>query len=168
MNESKINIWNISLNNGLYLGLFLVLYSLLAYLIGIDKEIWVGYSVYLIYFIAIIYVVLHTKKQNNGHLEFKIAFKVGFFTFLFAAVISTIYLIVHINWIDTHFIEGMQEVQRAKMIKDGIAPETADKAMEMAASFQKPAIFISMGLISQVIIGSILSLISALILKNEK
>ncbi|MCO5231033.1 MAG: DUF4199 domain-containing protein [Chitinophagales bacterium] len=168
MNESKVNIWDISLSNGLYLGLFLILYSLIAYLIGIDKETWVGYSVYIIYFIAIIYVVLRTKKQNNGHLEFKVAYKIGFFTFLFAAIISTLYLIVHINWIDTHFIEGIQEVQRAKMIKDGIAPETADKAMAMAANFQKPAIFISMGFVSQVIIGSILSLISALISKSEK
>ncbi|MCZ2394372.1 MAG: DUF4199 domain-containing protein [Chitinophagales bacterium] len=85
-----------------------------------------------------------------------------------ASLISTAYLIVHIHFIDTHFIEGIQEMQRAKMLKDGIPQASVDKAMEVAATFQKPAIFISLGWVSQIVIGSILSLIAAFMLKSHK
>lgn len=59
-------------------------------------------------------------------------------------------------------------MQRAKMLKDGIPQASVDKAMEVAATFQKPAIFISLGWVSQIVIGSILSLIAAFMLKSHK
>lgn len=163
----NISFSSISGKYGIPLGLLLIAISLIAYLIGIDKEQWFGFSIYGIYLIATILVISQVKKSNSQKISFSGAFKVGFYTLLVGIIISTLYFIIHIGFIDTQYFEALAEIQKSKMYEMGLSEEQVIKAMSASEAFLKPSISIPISFFSQLFIAVIISAICAAVMKRE-
>lgn len=163
----NISFTSIANKYGFPLGLLLIVITLLAYLAGVDKEQWLGFSIYAIYIIAVIFSIQHVKKNQDGKIEFSGAFKVGFYTLLVAILISTLYFFIHISFIDTQYFDALADVQRSKMQEMGMSEEQIVKAMDASSAFMKPAFSIPISLFSQLFVAVIISAVCGAVMKRE-
>lgn len=152
---------------GIPLGLFLVVYSLLMYLLSLDKETWTNYLIYLFYLVAMIIFIQQEKKSNDGYITFGTAFKTAFIPVIVATIISLIYFVIHTQFIDTSFYELLLEKEKEKLYKQNLSEEQMAKAVESIKMFLNPTFIVSMALISQIIVSGILSAICAAVMKKE-
>ena len=59
------------------------------------------------------------------------------------------------------------EIQRNDMLQNGMSEEGVVKAMKMSAGFNTPIAMTGMGLLINLIVSSILSAITAVVMKQE-
>jgi hypothetical protein len=79
-----------------------------------------------------------------------------------------VYFFFYSNFIEANFIDNLLDVSRAQMAEKGLSEEQVDAAIEMSKKFMSPGIMMAISLFSSLIMGAIVSLISAAIFKNEK
>ncbi|MBE0637155.1 MAG: DUF4199 domain-containing protein [Bacteroidales bacterium] len=171
MEENKPSNVKVAINHGLLLGVALILFSLLLYVIGIpmdSKFQWLGYLV------MVVGVVLGIKqwrdKYNDGFLTYGQAFSNGFLTILFAGILTSIWSLLFFSVIAPGEIDKMIEIAEEKMYES--QPNLTDEQIEMALSYSKmfmsPVWLAVWGFIGNLVGGAIISAVVAIFMKKEK
>lgn len=169
------NLRKNSLNFGLFLGLFLVLVTTLIYSIDISlfTSSWIGIVNVIVITGFGVFSALKYKKSIGGYISFKETFSSFFITVVIGFFISTLFSILLFNLIDTDakatITENIIRYTVEMMEKFGAKPSDINK---MADEMQKSDSFGMAGQLKgfafNLIIYSIIGLISALIIKKER
>ncbi|MEP1489600.1 MAG: DUF4199 domain-containing protein [Algibacter sp.] len=120
---------SIATNYGMYLGVALVLITILAYAIDLSLFVntWFGISIYVIIIIFGIYAVAKVKQAFNSFATFKDAFSAYFITILVGLLISATVTFILFNFIDTDAALVLKEKSVEKIIqvyeKMNLAPD---------------------------------------------
>lgn len=152
---------------GLPLGLFFMGMTILFYLIDMDTEKWTGFLAWSIMLVISFYFVYDARKLQNGQITFKEGFKVAFFALFFATVINTIYLYLHIEYINTHFLETLMEKEKAAMLSKGISEETVAKNMALVAPFNSPLVSVLSPFVINTVLSAVIGVVSAAVMKKD-
>jgi len=170
--ENKPNLSkNVMLTYGLYLGLASILISVIYYVLGMAYENDWKKSVISIVVTGIILFlgIKKFKEGNDSFLTMGQAIKTGLGISLVAAVISIVYTIIFMMFIEPEFVNNLAEVSRQKMYETN--PELTEEQVEMSMGIVKkmssPVMLSAFILIASLFFGLIISLISGLILKKE-
>jgi len=170
--ENKPNLSkNVMLTYGLYLGLASILISVIYYVLGMAYENDWKKSVISIVVTGIILFlgIKKFKEGNDSFLTLGQAIKTGLGISLVAAVISIVYTIIFMMFIEPEFVNNLAEVSRQKMYETN--PELTEEQVEMSMGIVKkmssPVMLSAFILIASLFFGLIISLISGLILKKE-
>jgi len=91
----------------------------------------------------------------------------GVIIVLIAAVISAVYLIIHLALINPGFVENTLAVTREKWAAMGMPDEQMQMAEKIMRVTMHPAIMALMGFFWNMVIGTIISLIAAAIVKRN-
>jgi uncharacterized membrane protein YhaH (DUF805 family) len=179
MEQEKNDIWQFTMTYGAILGIILVIISVLLYLLGLMKfNILMSIVIFLINVtVMVTVVVIGTKRYRDemlgGYIDFGKAFLVGLLIVVFSSVLTTFYNVVFNTFIDPEYydrtIEAAKEWTGNFMYSKGVPEEQIDQALEQMGGREKPSV-ISMilgGIMAGAIGGSIVSLITAAILKKE-
>ena len=168
------NLRKNALNFGLYLGLFLVLVTTLIYSIDISlfTSSWIGIVNVIVITGFGVFSALKYKKSIGGFISFKETFSCFFITVVLGFFISTLFSILLFNLIDTDaksiITENIIKYSVEMMEKFGTKPSDINKMVE---EMQKSDSFGPVGQLKgfafNLIIYSIIGLISALIIKRE-
>lgn len=128
---------SIATNYGLYLGVLLILITIIAYAVNLDLFVntWFGISIYVVIIIFGIYTVTKVKQAFNGFASFKDAFSAYFITILVGLLASTVVTFILFNFIDTDAaltlkeksIEKLVEVYRNMNLSDDKIAEMIDQ-----------------------------------------
>lgn len=128
---------SIASNYGLYLGVLLILITIIAYAVNLDLFVntWFGISIYVVIIIFGIYTVAKVKQAFNGFASFKDAFSAYFITILVGLLASTVVTFILFNFIDTDAaltlkeksIEKLVEVYRNMNLSDDKIAEMIDQ-----------------------------------------
>ncbi len=167
INYTPPTIAQIFIRYGLPLGLFFIVMTILLYLLDMDTEKWAGYLSWGIMLVAAFYMIYDVRKSQNGLITFGEGFKVVFFALLFANIISSIYFFIHIQFVNTNFMEALEQAQRAEMLSRGMSEEMIEKSMALAESFNSPTVSVPIGLLVNTVISAIFGAIAAAIMKKE-
>ncbi len=160
---------------GLFLGLFLVLMTSLIYAIDLSlfTASWYGILNLLIIVAFGVVSAINNKKAQGGFLTFKEAFSSFFITIVVGLFISTVFTILLFNFIDPEakktIAENVIKFTVQMMEKFGAKPADINnviKEMEKTDSFG-PAGQLK-GFVFNLIIYSIIGIITALIVKRER
>ena len=90
--ENRPSNAKVALINGIYLGIALIFFSLILYIIGVDREHWLQYLSFLIMLIGVFMAQKNWRdKYNDGFLTYGQSFSNGFLTILFASVLTALY-----------------------------------------------------------------------------
>ncbi len=166
-NQSK----NIMLTYGLYLGVASILISVIYYILGMAYENDWKKSVISIAVSGIIIFlgIKKFKESNEGFLSMGQAFKTGLGISLVAAIISVIYTIIFMLFIEPEFVNNLVEITRQKTYETNpeLTEEQVDSAMELVKKMSSPGMMSAFILLATLFLGFIISLISGLILKKE-
>ncbi|GAA4322139.1 DUF4199 domain-containing protein [Pontixanthobacter gangjinensis] len=159
---------------GLYLGLALILITVLVYAFDISlmTEWYYNISIYIIILVLSIMAVSKAKKFNTGLFSFKEAFSSYFLTVVIGLVISVVFSVLLFNLIDPEAANTVKELtmeKQAEMFeKFGMTEAQINEAMgkmEEENFFSLKNILISLAV--QLVIFSIIGLIIALIFREK-
>ena len=152
---------------GFPLGLIYISIYLIAYLFSLDTNPIIGYLSWLIMLGASYYCIYTYRKEQSGIISFKEAFTLSFFVIILASLISTAYFFIHIQYINTHYISDLMDLQKQEMLKKGMSEEMVAKALQVSKGFYKPEFFIPIGLGTNIIVAAIISSIFAYFMKKN-
>jgi len=169
------NLRKNALNLGLFFVLFLVLFTTLLYFIDISLFTcsWIGIVNVIIVTGFGVFSALKYKNSIGGFISFKLIFCIFFFSLFIGFFILTLFSILLFNIIDTDakaiITENIIKYTVEMMEKFGAKPADINK---MAEEMQKSDSFGTAGQLKgfafNLIIYSIIGLISALIIKKER
>ncbi|WP_295179073.1 DUF4199 domain-containing protein [uncultured Christiangramia sp.] len=159
---------------GLYLGIALILISVLVYAFDISlmTEWYYTPIVYIIILALAIMAVNKAKKFNTGIFSFKEAFSTYFITVVIGLVLSTLFSVILFNVIDPQAADTLQEITMSKQAemfeKFGMTEAQINETM---TEMQKENFFsfknVMISLAIQLVIFSIIGLIVALIFREK-
>jgi hypothetical protein len=170
MNENVPSNSKIALNNGVIIGIVLIFYALLLWVLSVDREHWLNYFSYIFMLAGVILSVKNYREKNNGFLTYRQAFSNGFLTLLFAGILTSIYIVVFFQIIAPEEVTKMIEIAEEKMVEQNpnMTDEQIDVAMGYATMFMKPWAMAIMALVVNAIAGLIIAAIVAAFMKKEE
>lgn len=161
-----------ALNFGLLLAGISVIFGIMLYVLDMHYQNDTSTSLISYAFLIgiIVWGIIHFRKENNGYLTLSNALKTGVGIALISSIITAIYVIILINFIDPEFIDKSTEFQKQKMLQENpeISLENVNKMIDMQKEFSGPFIIAGFIIIFNLFFGFIISLISGLILKKSR
>jgi hypothetical protein len=170
MEENRTSSTKQSLNYGLILGLVLILFSLVMFLLEVDRESWINWlSVAFMAIVLLLVMINFRDKHLMGEATFGNMFGVGFKTTLFGAILAAIYSFIFFTVIDPGMMdEIIRNAEEEMMNNPDMTDEQIDQALEFTERFfANPVTLTIFGFLFNLIIGTILSLIISIFVKRE-
>ncbi len=171
MEEKHPSAFQATLFPGLMLGLSLIVFSLIMYVIGVEYDSRINWLSYLI-IAGFLYwsMATYRDKSMGGFASYGSVFKAGFFTLLVATVILAIYTYVYVTYINPGFIDDILLKQEEELLRR--SPNMSDKELETAMSvvskFSSPAIITVSAAFFNLLFGTVISLLIAIFVRREK
>jgi len=164
-----------SVNYGVMLGIALILIVAVMYVIDVNLMTsgWIGGLTFILVVAVSTISAVNAKKILGGFMSFKEAFVSFFLTMLIGFVLYTIFSILLLNVIDPEAKEVVTDnvIKTTVDMMQGIGAKS-DMIEETVAEMQKSDPFGPMGqlqgLLTNIVIYSIIGLIVALIVKRER
>ncbi|MCE4564360.1 DUF4199 domain-containing protein [Maribellus sp. CM-23] len=169
MEEQKpASLLKSSLTSGIYIGVALILISVILYVAGLMFETWAQYVSWPILLGGAVWAQLAYRKSLGGEMTYGQALGVGVLALIFASVLSSIYAYLLYAVIDPSLQEQLRILTEQRIIEQGKVPEEQlDMVVGMATKFQKPAILAAFGILGGAFVGLIISLITAIFTKKN-
>lgn len=162
---------SLSINHGIYLGLALSAFTIIAYALKIELLVNFWIILLILPLVAIIFGIISsakTKKILGGFISFKDAFSSYFITVAIGIILSSLVSIIIFGFVDPDAATTLQEIgmekARAFMERMGAPESEIDKAMAEAAkedamSIGTQAFNIAKGLVFYAVIGLLVALV---------
>ncbi len=170
MEENQKSVVMPSLMYGIYLGFALIVYSLILFLLDVDFESKLKWISYVIMAAGLFWAMVSVRdKELGGFATYGKAFGIGFWTALFAAIISGIFTYIYVIYIDPGLLDEILLRTEESMLESN--PDMSDEQLDMALSWTEklttPVWSTIWAFLANVIFGTILSLIIAIFAKRE-
>ena len=171
MEENQPKTGKFALTYGLILGGINLIFIIMLYSMDMHyQNEWPTMVIGITLMIAVIIIgMIQFKKANNGFMSFGQALKVGVGICLISGIIGIVVSQIMMNFIDPDMVAKATEFARNKMLDEtALTVEQIDAQIEMGANFQTPLMQVLFGLIINIVLGFVFSLIPALILKKQE
>ena len=168
--KTKAPFWKPAFIYGGLLGLLSIFLGLVFYFLGLSTESWVGYIGMAIGIVALVYILLHYRKEYlGGFASFGQMFFMAFMVGVISAIINAAYTYVLYTVIDPGLIDIIKIAAEEKIMSNPRIPESMYDSiferMEKRMSAQRMTI---MAVIGGIVINTILGLIIAAFVKKEE
>ena len=131
MENQNYPAWKHAFTYGIYLGVALIIISMLFYVLDLFIYKWTGYVGYaLVLGFIIIASVSYRDKRLNGLISYGQSFSVGFFTGLVASIIAGIFGYFFITYVGDDYKAMMLELTEERSLKAN--PDISDAELDMA------------------------------------
>ncbi len=169
MENKKYPSWKFALTYGLYIGVALIVLSLIFYLLDLHTEKWTSYLSYVILLLGILLAQMHYRdKHLDGDITFGQSFSVGFLTGLFASIIAAIFSFFFISYLGEDYVETLLEKTMVELeANPDLTDEQIEQSMSMVQKFMTPGIMTIFGLLSSTFVSLILALIAGAFTKKQ-
>ncbi len=166
--KKKTSLLKSTMNYGAMLGLALIIYSLLLWMIDMTAHTGLGLVSYVI---MIVGIVLATKtfrdKEQDGYISYGRALGVGTLTSVFAGFITAFFTYLLYTVIDPGLMEKTYLMMEEAYYEAGMTDSQIEMAMNMAKRFTNPVMMAVFGVLGSAFTGFIFSLIISIFIKRE-
>src|SRR5690606_35543718 len=169
-NTTSITPAKIGVNYGLFLGILLILISVVMYVTGMTYEgkQWPLYLYYAAFPVAIIFGIKNYKAENNSFLSLSEALKVGVLIGVISGVVYLIYNLIFNYIIEPDFSEQMLEIARNQMAEAGtLTEEQIEMSLGWVRWMTNPFLGGAIWIAMSAFFALIYSLIAGLVMKKE-
>ncbi len=158
----------VALTNGVFMGIALIVLSLILYLLGLNRESYVPYLSYaLMIVLTIVFVLQWRNKYNDGFISYSSAFGNGFLTILFGAILSALYAYVFFAFIAPEELTFLLEKAENDMYDRGMSEQEIEMGMKWTKMMVSEWMLPLWVIIGSAFWGAIISAILAIFLKKE-
>ncbi len=168
MEEKSTSVFKVGLTNGIILGLALIIYSVLLYVLDLNLNKYLGNVSFLIMIAIIVYGTISYRKNTlNGIMSYGQALGLATIIIVFGVFLSSIYEYIFITIIDPGHLDKVLAAAEEQLLQQGLSDDQIEMALSIQKKMMKPVIVSIMAFIGTVIIGFIISLITSAFLKKE-
>lgn len=170
MEENQKSVIMPSLMYGIYVGFALIIYSLLMFLLDVEQDSWLTWIAYLFMAAGLYWAMISIRdKELGGYITYGKAFGVGFWTTLFATIISGIFTYIYVLYIDPGLIDEILLKAEESMLEGNpnISDEQFDTGMMWTEKLTSPMMITVWASVANLFFGVVLSLIIAIFAKRE-
>jgi hypothetical protein len=166
--ENKVTVSQIALKYGLYLGLVLIILSMIIEFMNLDMKTQqnLGYINYVGALVAIILAHKAFKENGDGFMTIGQGLGIGTLVSLISGAILAVFTYVYIKFVDDSILTKIKDMQIEEMEKRGMSDAEIEQAMKVAGIFMSAEMMIVWIILGMVFIGFILSLIVSLFTKK--
>ena len=170
MEENQKSPFQFAIMPGIYLGIVLIVVSLVFFLLDVAYDSPIMYLSYLVMAAGLFYAMItYRDKSLGGLISYGTAFGVGFWTLLIATILGTIYGYFYVTMIHPGLAEEIL-INSEEAILDS-NPNMSDEQLEQALSFTEmfttPIMMTVWGLVGNLFFGTIITLLIAIFVKRE-
>jgi hypothetical protein len=166
--ENKPSMIQHTMTWGAITGIILIVYSLVLYLAHQTYNQALGFLSYILLIAGIIIgSIAYRDKILGGFISYKDAFLTGLLITIFAGILSSFFTFILIRYIDPSIVEQSIAQAEEKLMNKGLSEDQIEMAMEKTRQFIGTPLMVLVGLLSFAFIGTIISLITAAIVKKE-
>ena len=166
--EKQPSVAAVALRYGLIFGLMGIIYQAIIMIADLGDNRWLSSLGYIILIIGIVVAMKSYKEQNFGYMSYGQGLGIGTLLAAVFGFMSGLFTWIYTSFVDTGYMTRLMEKQREQMVLQGLPDEQIDAGMAMAENFQGPLTMILGGTVLTLIVGFILSLIIAAIMKNSR
>ena len=168
MEKNTISVWKATQNPGIFLGIVLIIYTLILYFFDLTFHKWLGYVSYLIIIVGI-FLGIKTYRDNflGGVISYGHSLGAGVLISLYSSVITAIFAYLLYKFIDPDLTKKMLSVVEETLLAKGIPEEQIEMALKIQEKMITPFITSISTLFGGVLIGFIISLIISIFTKKE-
>ena len=171
MEQKSTSIWKSGLTLGVYLGIVIILYSVVLYVTGLSFNKFAGYISVALLLLGIVIIQLNYKKQQGNILTYGQGVGIAVIAMISTGIISMIYTYLIYAVIDPdyyqQFLLFMEEQTTATLLDRGMGEDQIQMSLEMQQKFQTPVILAGGALINSLVVGLIASLITSIFIKKN-
>ena len=157
---------------GIILGGILMAISLLLYALGMDKDETVSkiagvFNILIPIIITFLGIKALRDENQNGFITFGQGFSCGMVISIVGAVISGIYSYLYFVVINPGMVTYIRMKQEQEMLDRGLSESEVEKMAGTLEMWSTPGMMAAFAIIGMIILGLVISLIAAAILKRE-
>ncbi|MCB0806386.1 MAG: DUF4199 domain-containing protein [Bacteroidales bacterium] len=170
MENTTTPVWKHSLIFGLYLGIALIIFSLLIYLLDMMTVSWVGYISYLLILAGVIFSSINYRDRHlNGFISYGQSLSAGFLTGLFAGILSAIFTYIFVTIMGEQYMQELLVAAEENIInsRPDITDEELDLAMGFTKNMMRPGWMSLMGFLGTAFFSLVFALIASIFIKKE-
>ena len=172
MKDQKNSAAAIAKKYGLMLGAFNIVVGLMLFYLDMhyQNNSTVGFINLAIIIVLIMLGIKEFKKFNGGFIKLSEALKTGLGIALISGILSTIYTLIMMNYIDPDFLEKSLAFQKQTMLMENpeMSVSSVDKIIDMQREFSSPLTTSAFILILNLFLGFIVSLVGGLIIRKSQ
>ncbi|MFY0629398.1 MAG: DUF4199 domain-containing protein [Flavobacteriaceae bacterium] len=168
--ENQASSKSVILNYGLVLGILSILTSVVVY--ALDKHLDQDWRVSVLSFVVMIVIIVlgirNFKTANLNLVTWGQAVKIGVGIAIIGALISIIYNLIFINFIEPDFMNQMLDKQRLLWEEANMSSDEIEASESLVKTFSNPALTSAIGIIAAAFFGFIISAIAGAIMKRTE
>lgn len=166
--ENQTTTTRTALKWGVIIGIISILYSTALMVSGQVGNQALGYVIYLIIGVGIYLALNDFKKENLGFIPYGQGLGLGTMMSAIVGLISSFYSFAYMKFIDSSITDQILKNAENEMEKKGLPDDQIEQAMEYSKMFMSPGVMFIVGVFFTLLLGFILSLIIAAIMKKDK
>lgn len=167
-NQQQPNLLKSTLNYGGLLGLILVVFSLILWMLNLSLNKSLGYINYVLIIGGLfIFLKLFRDQEMGGYISYGKALGAGMLILIFSGVVTAFYSYVFFKFIDPGIIEKMALMAEEQLYERGMTDEQIEVAVNAQKMFLKPGMMAIFGFFGHVFFGFIFTLIVSIFVKKE-
>ncbi len=166
----KKSTFLLSMQFGLLTGIVMAVFSLVLFLAGVDMHSYWNLFSYVLFVAGLYWGMVNVReKRLEGVISYGKAFGTGFWITVFAAVVLGIFAYFYLKDINPGVLSDALAKAEDKIVSSNpdISDEDLQKALDMVKIFTTPAMSAVSQFISNLVFGTIFSLIIAIFAKRE-
>ena len=164
--EHKPNSMKHYMNWGAILGLSLIVFSIILFLLGKSESVLTSIS-HLIIVGVLCLAIVKKKESNGGFLSYGEGVSVAAWVSIFAGVIMAFYTFIDLSFIDADKIQRILVQVEDQMYNTSTPDDQIEMVLGIYEKIFTPGILSFFSLVAQIIEGLIVGLIASAFLKKE-
>ena len=166
--EEKTSTARVALKYGVLGSVVIMVYSTILNVSGLAQNKVLSSLSFGLMLVAIVLAMKDFKEKNSGFMTYGEGLGLGSLTSAVMGLLTSAFTMFYIQFIDnTLLAQGLDKV-REDMESRGMDDAQIDQAMELSQKFMSPGVVFVMGVFGYVVMGFIVSLIIAAIMRKEK
>jgi sensor histidine kinase YesM len=164
-----VSPWKANLTNGVIMGIIGIVYTLLMYFLDLTLNKSMGYIfIALSIFLLFYFIKSYRNNYMHGNITYGQSVGAGVIIYLYYAIISAIFMYILYTVIDPGLTKKMLAMVEEQLTKSGRVPaEQMDTVMAFQKKLMIPEIQVPLGVLFNMIFGTIISLIVSVFTKKE-
>ncbi len=166
--EQKSTFWRSAMIYGLYLGISLIVYNVILYIMGKNLNPSLAWITYLIIAAGVIYSQIGYRNRDlEGYISYSTALGFGVAVMICAGLIQSVYSVILFKYIDPTLLDQLRTMQEEAMLQQGIPEDQIETITDMMTKFRSPIFLAISSLFGFALFGFVISLITSIFVKRN-
>ncbi|WP_149240547.1 DUF4199 domain-containing protein [Dyadobacter sp. 32] len=166
--EEKVSTARIALKYGVLASVVIMVFTTIINVTGQSQNKWLTSLSFVFMIVGIVVAMKSFKEENKGFMTYGEGLGLGSLVSAIMGLLGSTFSVLYNKFIDPTIITQAMDTARSEMESKGMDDAQIDQAMAMSEKFMSPGVLFAFGVIGSLMVGFVLSLIIAAILRKDK